>query len=262
MAGAGAEFFLTPSGENSAPASDKKRKLFVFHGPLRPCPLCESVGTRDGRSAAVARTVARADQIGDLARPCVRGAGNQLKRRSRENANRIACGITRFAGLGQHRRAERTRLASSLPPRPSLSLALSGQAFPVAVGWRVGAASGDHPSEPEGSPMQCRGVRYRCAAAKLTDAIVLLDWQVGRPITTEVPNDQRARYREEIHSTLSNESVAQCGRGFSVAQPVEAHCLTRRNVRLIRSPTGFLVFGIWASSGAGWPRASGANSRA
>lgn len=53
-------------------------------------------------------------------------------------------------------------------------------------------------------------------AQAVNSALVLLYWQVGTRIRTEVLNEQRAGYGEEILSTLSKELVAEYGQGFSV----------------------------------------------
>lgn len=46
-------------------------------------------------------------------------------------------------------------------------------------------------------------------------ALVMLYWQVGRRIHTEILNGKRAEYGQEIFSTLSGKLVAEFGRGFS-----------------------------------------------
>jgi hypothetical protein len=49
------------------------------------------------------------------------------------------------------------------------------------------------------------GVAYTVNAA-----LVILYWEVGRRIRTEVLKSERATYGEEIRSTLSNESTSTC----------------------------------------------------
>ncbi|HYV34379.1 MAG TPA: PDDEXK nuclease domain-containing protein [Gemmataceae bacterium] len=46
-------------------------------------------------------------------------------------------------------------------------------------------------------------------------ALVLLYWQIGQRIRTEILKEQRAGYGEEIYSTLSNKLTAEFGDGFS-----------------------------------------------
>lgn len=52
-------------------------------------------------------------------------------------------------------------------------------------------------------------------AQAVNAALVLLYWQVGHRIRTEVLKSKRAAYGEEICSTLSNELKAEFGGGFS-----------------------------------------------
>ena len=67
----------------------------------------------------------------------------------------------------------------------------------------------------------------RGPAQAVNSALVLLYWQIGRRIRTEVLHAKRAAYGEEICSTLSNELAAEFGNVF-----------TRPNLtRLIRFPT-------------------------
>ena len=53
-------------------------------------------------------------------------------------------------------------------------------------------------------------------AQAVNSALVLLYWQVGHRIRTEILGSKRAAYGEEILSTLSKELVAEYGSGFSV----------------------------------------------
>jgi predicted nuclease of restriction endonuclease-like (RecB) superfamily len=53
-------------------------------------------------------------------------------------------------------------------------------------------------------------------AQAVNSALVLLYWQVGHRIRTEVLNSRRAAYGQEILSTVSKELVASYGNGFSV----------------------------------------------
>lgn len=53
-------------------------------------------------------------------------------------------------------------------------------------------------------------------AQAVNSALVLLYWQVGRRIRTEVLKRRRATYGQEILSTLSKELAAEFGEGFSV----------------------------------------------
>jgi predicted nuclease of restriction endonuclease-like (RecB) superfamily len=52
-------------------------------------------------------------------------------------------------------------------------------------------------------------------AQAVNSALVLLYWQVGQRIRTEVLKSRRAAYGQEICSTLSNELAAEFGTGFS-----------------------------------------------
>src|SRR3954470_1887845 len=52
-------------------------------------------------------------------------------------------------------------------------------------------------------------------ARAVNTAMVLLYWEVGRRIRTEVLKFKRATYGAEICSTLSNELVGEFGTGFS-----------------------------------------------
>jgi predicted nuclease of restriction endonuclease-like (RecB) superfamily len=52
-------------------------------------------------------------------------------------------------------------------------------------------------------------------AQAVNSALVLLYWQVGHRIRTEILNEKRAGYGEEILSTLSKELTADFGRGYS-----------------------------------------------
>jgi predicted nuclease of restriction endonuclease-like (RecB) superfamily len=59
-------------------------------------------------------------------------------------------------------------------------------------------------------------LQARSATAQAVNAaLVLLYWQVGQRIRTEILKEKRARYGEEICSTLSNELTADFGTGFS-----------------------------------------------
>jgi predicted nuclease of restriction endonuclease-like (RecB) superfamily len=59
-------------------------------------------------------------------------------------------------------------------------------------------------------------LQARAATAQAVNAaLVLLYWQVGRRIRTEILKEARAGYGEEICSTLSNELAAEFGTGFS-----------------------------------------------
>src|SRR4051794_22713799 len=53
-------------------------------------------------------------------------------------------------------------------------------------------------------------------AQAVNSALVLLYWQIGHRIRTEVLKSQRAAYGQEILSTVSKELVASYGDGFSV----------------------------------------------
>jgi predicted nuclease of restriction endonuclease-like (RecB) superfamily len=53
------------------------------------------------------------------------------------------------------------------------------------------------------------------AAHAVNSALVLLYWQVGHRIRTEVLKEKRAGYGEEILSTLSKELTADFGKGYS-----------------------------------------------
>jgi hypothetical protein len=56
----------------------------------------------------------------------------------------------------------------------------------------------------------------RQAVAQAVNAgLVLLYWQIGQRIRTEVLKEQRADYGEEIISTLSNKLAGEFGTGFS-----------------------------------------------
>jgi len=52
-------------------------------------------------------------------------------------------------------------------------------------------------------------------AQAVNSALVLLHWQVGHRIRTEILNKTRAGYGEEILSTLSKELTADFGKGYS-----------------------------------------------
>ncbi len=52
-------------------------------------------------------------------------------------------------------------------------------------------------------------------AQTVNSALVLLYWQVGTRIRTEVLNNERADYGKQICSTVSNKLVAEFGSGFS-----------------------------------------------
>ncbi len=52
-------------------------------------------------------------------------------------------------------------------------------------------------------------------ALAVNAALVLLYWEVGHRIRTEVLKEQRAEYGQEICSTLSNKLAAEFGNGFS-----------------------------------------------
>jgi len=52
-------------------------------------------------------------------------------------------------------------------------------------------------------------------AQAVNSALVLLYWQVGHRIRTEILKAERAAYGEQILSTLSKELTAEFGRGFS-----------------------------------------------
>ncbi|MFO0955878.1 MAG: PDDEXK nuclease domain-containing protein [Isosphaeraceae bacterium] len=60
-----------------------------------------------------------------------------------------------------------------------------------------------------------QGARAGVAQA-VNSALVLLYWQVGHRIHTEILRSQRAAYGREILATLSKELVAEYGNGFSV----------------------------------------------
>lgn len=50
----------------------------------------------------------------------------------------------------------------------------------------------------------------------IISTLVMLYWAIGTQIRTEILNHQRAKYGSEILSTLSKESVADFGNGYSV----------------------------------------------
>jgi predicted nuclease of restriction endonuclease-like (RecB) superfamily len=52
-------------------------------------------------------------------------------------------------------------------------------------------------------------------AQAVNSALVLLYWQIGQRIRTEILKEKRAGYGEEIISTLSNKLTAEFGNGFS-----------------------------------------------
>ena len=52
-------------------------------------------------------------------------------------------------------------------------------------------------------------------AQAVNSALVLLYWQVGHRIRTDILREQRAAYREEVVSTLAGELTAEFGDGFS-----------------------------------------------
>jgi predicted nuclease of restriction endonuclease-like (RecB) superfamily len=52
-------------------------------------------------------------------------------------------------------------------------------------------------------------------ASTVNAALVVLYWEVGRRIRTEVLKSERATYGDEICSTLSNELIVDFGKGFS-----------------------------------------------
>src|SRR5438552_16166955 len=52
-------------------------------------------------------------------------------------------------------------------------------------------------------------------AQAVNSALVLLYWQVGHRIRTEILGQKRAAYGEEIVSTASSELTAEFGDGFS-----------------------------------------------
>src|ERR1700682_871298 len=52
-------------------------------------------------------------------------------------------------------------------------------------------------------------------AQAVNSALVLLYWQIGQRIRTEVLKEKRAGYGEEIISTLSNKLTIEFGNGFS-----------------------------------------------
>ena len=54
-------------------------------------------------------------------------------------------------------------------------------------------------------------------AHAVNSALVLLYWEVGHRIRTEILNSKRATYGDEIFSTLSRKLVAEFGNGFSQA---------------------------------------------
>lgn len=53
-------------------------------------------------------------------------------------------------------------------------------------------------------------------AQAVNSALVLLYWQVGHRIRTDILQHRRAAYGKEILSTLSKELAAEFGNGFSV----------------------------------------------
>src|SRR5436190_22759352 len=56
----------------------------------------------------------------------------------------------------------------------------------------------------------------RTATARAVNAaLVLLYWEIGQRIRTEVLKETRAGYGEEIVSTLSNKLTAEFGSGYS-----------------------------------------------
>src|SRR5436190_7212112 len=52
-------------------------------------------------------------------------------------------------------------------------------------------------------------------ARAVNAALVLLYWEVGQRIRTEILKEKRAGYGDEIISTLSNKLTAEFGNGFS-----------------------------------------------
>ena len=54
-------------------------------------------------------------------------------------------------------------------------------------------------------------------AQAVNSALVLLYWEVGQRIRTEILRHQRAAYGEEILATLSQELTVEFGNGFSVS---------------------------------------------
>jgi DUF1016 N-terminal domain len=52
-------------------------------------------------------------------------------------------------------------------------------------------------------------------AQAVNSALVLLYWQIGHRIRTEILKQERATYGDEILSTLSNKLAAEFGNGFS-----------------------------------------------
>lgn len=69
-------------------------------------------------------------------------------------------------------------------------------------------------------------------AQAVNSALVLLYWQVGRRIRTEVLKDQRASYGAEIISTLSNKLTAEFGN-----QKMLHDAVLRAGLRLESGPT-------------------------
>src|SRR5690606_3674986 len=52
-------------------------------------------------------------------------------------------------------------------------------------------------------------------AQAVNSAVVLLYWEIGRRIRTEILDEKRAEYGEEIVSTVSRQLAAEFGTGFS-----------------------------------------------
>ena len=55
-------------------------------------------------------------------------------------------------------------------------------------------------------------------AAAVNSALTLLYWHIGQRIRTEVLNEARAAYGDQIVSTLSRQLETEHGRGFSIAR--------------------------------------------
>src|SRR4051794_13907029 len=80
------------------------------------------------------------------------------------------------------------------------------------------AQSGLVPAAPEALLDDLRSLirqTREVVAQAVNSALVLLYWQVGHRIRTDVLRERRAGYGEEILSTLSKELTADFGKGYS-----------------------------------------------
>jgi hypothetical protein len=78
----------------------------------------------------------------------------------------------------------------------------------------------------------------RAATAQAVNAaLVLLYWQIGQRIRTEVLKSRRASYGDEICSTLSNQLAAEFGTGFSRPNLTRAEIRVNSSARICQSST-------------------------